>query len=208
VLDPRAVIDRLDAMEKSFSLAGPIPSSPPKDKRGWEMKTPGDSPSAKINKTHGPQRETHLEPSVTAVLDHPPQDNPSIPLSEDRVQSAWPGFIKDIEKEKQFLAAAMEEAQVSLNNRGLILSFNKTFNYQLIQKSLDILSPLLIRHFGKSVQLETRLDPQKSSPPKIPSYKEPSPKLSEYEEVDPQKLGPDVQKVLKHFPGTLKRLKS
>ncbi len=115
-----------------------------------------------------------------------------------------------------------------VQGEGLLLSFQKVFHQQMVVRSIEILKPIFTKRFGRFVPINTRLEkPSKEGNPATGEgierrggvYDTPSAKISSpvaepslvpteepaFEEIAPAEAGTDVQKALKHFPGTIKK---
>lgn len=142
----------------------------------------------------------------------------------ETVVNQWGSFLHDVSEKKAALGAALEDAHVSATEKGLKLTFKKSFQQQMVFTSKEILKPLFLERFGHFPELETAVEIAPVKPPEAPlspplprpSFAEPKqPPMpeekkgedTEYEEIAPHQTSSDVQKVLKHFPGTLKREK-
>jgi len=224
VLNPREILARLENLEKG---GGTSPSDRPSMLRRSSGDVPPFTPSidnsnrqnvaasegsviaSEAKQSHGiasPAREQQRVRNDTN-----PAPSPSVDIA-----SLWPGYLEEIGREKQVLASALEEAEVSLSDGRLWLTFQNSFSKDLVQRSEDYLKSFLSNHLGKPLAVQTTLKPaerktkaEKPAPPKAPEPRdgEDAPDPKSYQEIPPEKLGEDVQKVLKHFPGVVKKEK-
>ncbi len=140
------------------------------------------------------------------------------------VSSFWPQLLTDIGKEKHALASALEDADVSLTNSTLHLAFGKAFSRDMVQRSNGYLKSVLASHLGREVQITMTVTPPnpnaKAPPAAAPtigqghslssgaeSATEPTgrPERKVYHEIPHDQVGEDIQRVLKHFPGVVKK---
>jgi hypothetical protein len=132
------------------------------------------------------------------------------------VHTGWAKFVDAVAEKKVTLAATLEEGTVSVRGKSIVLSFTKQFSQQLVIRSMEILAPLLIEHFGPEVSLETKLEqtapsaaankPAVRVAEKANSLQPPPERsASNFEEVSSADVDDKIQKVLKYFPGTLKK---
>jgi hypothetical protein len=163
---------------------------------------------------------TQGEGEPTPTASHKPESlTSSSTLSPD-----WQSFVDAIAQTKPSLATALEEAAVTMTDDRVTLAFEKNFPQETVTRAVDMLQTAFKSQFNRSVTFETRLDktiskPAGSSPANATAGPAPSsaavrrpelpplPDALELEEVSPTEAGGDIQKALKHFPGTLKREK-
>ena len=136
------------------------------------------------------------------------------------IHAGWASFVNLVAEQKMTLASALEEASVTVRDRQIILSFTKQFSQQLVIRSMEVLAPLLVSTFGHDVSIETRLEHNSQAPKETvrPSFasastaqNQPAPAAKPidpgptFEEVSSTEADDQVQKVLKYFPGKLKK---
>ncbi len=164
--------------------------------------------------------ETSVKAPAVSVANAPavsPEAAVADPAPID-IYALWPGLMQEMGKEKQSLASALEEAEVVLEDSKLQIAFDKVFSRDLAQRFDSYLKAFFLTHLGKPVQIHSTLRPKDSKaaaeskmPKKSASFEEDEkaaplhPKL--YREVAPENLGEDIHRVLKHFPGVVKKEK-
>jgi len=242
ILDTRSLLARLDQLQ-----AGPPPAaiyrspqtstSPTQGTPSIEKKNP--QPSVGFKPPSSQPREskqfvptpvvpttvvpTTVVPTTVAsasVSPTPVMANYRLePQLKETILMGWGQLVEEISKDKHVLAAALEEATLSMTDTSIQLLFNKSFSQQLVSRSMDLIKPYFLRQFNVLFPIESKMaSPQSkstSSTPPLPSeahsrspyHKIEPPKEQEthFEEVSSDQMGPDVQKALKHFPGVLKR---
>ncbi|MBV9080836.1 MAG: DNA polymerase III subunit gamma/tau [Elusimicrobia bacterium] len=208
-LDPRLLIERLEKLERQ----GPVPAktfsnAPPSAPERTVSSAPR-SPAAAV---------PAARPAAPSVREPAPPPEPAAPAAAEPAPvfkgdpiDGWPAFVDAVAAEKPTLAGALEEARVSVEGGKLLLTFSRSFSQDLIQRSVDLLKPLIARHLGKAWPLEFRLEkaPASAAPAK-PAPRPPvdsvDPEVAErLVEVKPEDAGTAAQRALKHFPGTVKK---
>ena len=119
----------------------------------------------------------------------------------------WSLFTREIAQNKASLGGALDDARVQVENGRLVLIFSSTFNADMVQRSLDVLKPVMIRHFGAAVPFEGRVE-KPAAPASKPPSRAAAPPVGTPEtfiEAKADEAGADVQRALKHFPGTVKK---
>ena len=218
-IDPKILIERLEKME------GRHPTSPP----DVILRTPKATEESHLSLSK-PQRQ---DPSPLAQDDKSMRGNPrpsatalkEPPVTAANIQNGWANFVNTVAEQKVSLAAALEEAAVTVRDNQIILTFHKQFNQQLVIRSMEVLAPLLMTHFGPDVSIETKLahtvshstDAKGTIPhPASKGQSSLSAKESEktrpeegsrFEEVAPADIDEQIRKVMQYFPGTLKKEK-
>ncbi|OVE77589.1 hypothetical protein BVX98_02380 [bacterium F11] len=193
-----------------------LPKSFPTPPKGMEGTQKGAS-------TFLPQQKSSSEgPSLSSqstALATPPPSTSKIgkiePLLKETIQTHWSHFIDDVAKIKQSLASTLEEATLSFSETSLILEFDKTFSEQMVNRSLALLESPFLNRFHVLLSIQTKSIPKAAGAPrsKTPQTLEARPRIVApppeptllYEDVSPKDVEPDVQRVLKFFPGALKR---
>jgi hypothetical protein len=160
------------------------------------------------------------KPEIASAPAAPRNDKPK-PPAEDKPPAfaetnldGWNDWITDVAQIRDALAAALEESRPALTGKILVLTFSKPFHEQMVTRSLEALKPSLAKHFGPGVTIETRLvaapapaAAAKSSLETIPTTKAEREEMqsADWDDVATEKVGSDIQKALRHFPGGLKK---
>ncbi len=214
-LDPRTLVERLEKLEKSR------PSVPASQTIAAVIPLVAPPPAFNVPAA---QTETKVanEKEISKPLSSPSVKQSTQEWNSDRqeaVRSGWEDFVNEVAQTKQGLAAALDGVGLQVTENGIFLTFSKSFNQQMVARSLDMLKSLLQTKFGIVPAIETKVgildpslsspaSPQKPPPPSSVQVSQPEPKeQTAFEELSPQEVGADVQKALKHFPGILKREK-
>jgi hypothetical protein len=194
-MDPRVMLDRLEKLSTapSASPAVQAPTAPPAApaQKSWERPAPRE-------------REVPPQARESAPI---PAAGPSEPQA---VLDAWNAFVADVSKAKMSLGSALEDAKISVENNHVVLTFSRAFNQETFQRSTDILKPIMTRHFGGPLTLDSRVDKTPAKPAAAPSAApvRPAPPAETPEtfvEMKAEEMNPDVQRALKHFPGVAKK---
>lgn len=212
-LDAASLVDRLEKMA-SVSPMAPVASLPPNAPFKREEPLP----------RFGPPKMTPPPPvSTTSAAAAPPVSpaKPAAPdtdtISDKELKAGWPEFINDVSAVKGTVAASLVDAAPASDGKHVTLTFSKSFHHDMVQKSLDLLKPIFMQRFGATPPIETRVDksaapadpsPAASAPPRAaapPSLPPATDEPEMFEEVSPAEVNPDIQKALKHFPGTVKK---
>lgn len=205
VLDPRIILERLEKLEKTPPVS---PSLAPERPQPIPKITAAPKPEIvkETKKMNGPQAQAATQ--ATMIKEQAPPST----WSESTVMAKWPEITHAISEQKLSLAAAMDEASVTFNNRGMVLTFGKSFNRDLVERSLGLISPHFQKEFGNSFQIETRFNAElmpvkKESPLLMPEkaavpIEQPD---DQFEEISPESASPEIKNILNHFSGTLKK---
>ncbi len=211
-VDPRLVMERLEKLAAS-APAAPAVSAPTAAPAGWRSApvappAPRSSfaPSSPPASAPGaaPARPLASEPRPPA----PARADAAAPMPLENVAAVWSVFAEDVGRVKMSLGSALEDARPRVENGRLVLVFSSSFNADMVQRSSEILKPVMLRHFGAAVPFEPRVEkPAGSAPPKPATRSSaPPPETPEtFVETKPEEAGEDVQRALKHFPGTVKK---
>lgn len=209
-LDPRALLERLERLEKSTPAGPPSPArsapapAPAAPRPIMERPTAPARP-APVVKTPPPAELPATEPTPTAHT-----ENASDVLDQ------WPAFLQHVAQKKQALATALEEGRPRWSNGRLSIVLTKSFHHQMAQRSTNVLIASFQEFFGRPVSFELELEeaPAKpadpaplAAPPPREMREEKEPPEDAFEEVPANDVGAEMQKALKHFPGVLKREK-
>jgi DNA polymerase-3 subunit gamma/tau len=204
-------IDPLLLMEKiqKLSASGPSFSAPPASAPAprFEVKVQTPPPMKTVP---APQKQPEPASTVKSTV----ALNSS--LTQEALLEGWAHFINQVGLVKTSLAAGLEEANPEWKQNILILSFGKKFTLDMVSRSVDIIKPLFEKQYSVPATFEFRLDktltPPPSAAPSTPTPFTPSVKsLHEdevFESIKPDQVSPDIERALKHFPGTVKKSKS
>jgi hypothetical protein len=112
----------------------------------------------------------------------------------------------------------LEQAQTEMTGTALVLTFDKTFNHDMANRSIETIREQLHKKFGSGIFVELRLvkptaAPVSAAQPAAPATNSLSvsrdmierESSESFDTVAPDKLSPEAQKALKHFPGPVKR---
>ena len=118
-------------------------------------------------------------------------------------------------RKKMSLGNALSEAAVQWDGNRLILTFEKSFNMNLVQRSMDVVAARVESHMGKRMEISTVHTPASKTPrprPAAHGSAAPSEPMEEAEEemetITADQADDAVKNATQHFPGTLKRIKS
>ncbi len=156
-------------------------------------------------------------PATTPSTPVPAPVTSSSGVSAQIALGSWSSFISDVATVKASLASALEQAIVADDGGRLLLRFDKVFNHDMVNRSMDTLKDLFTKRFGAWIPMDLKIEKTAmpaSPPPAVTARPAPSPTLAvnvassdNFEEVKPTETSAGVQKALKHFPGTVKREK-
>ncbi len=222
-LDARALIERLEQLEKqtppttlrssgSLSLQGEGRGEGPA-KAAPVSASPHPSPLPE-GRGNTPVFKTPAPVSVAAI--------PAGDVSAESVVASWDSFVNEVAQTKGLLATALEQAVPSVQGGRVLLTVDKIFNNDMLNRSMDVIKIFLQKKFGGVVPVDVRLEkavslslqgegrgegPVKAAPASFP-HPSPLPEgrgNDNLEEVQPADAGAAAQKALKHFPGVVKR---
>ncbi|MCG3204213.1 MAG: DNA polymerase III subunit gamma/tau [Elusimicrobia bacterium] len=207
-LDPRMLIERLEKLEKSTppssSLSSTASAIPQKTFRTTDLAL-------------SPSRSTEKTPQPKEVPSH----ESFRPVTKDlsaKIVSSWENLVDQISKSKGSLGTALGAAAPEAHQDRITLTFDKLFNHDMVQRSMDILKGFIEKQFGTCPAIDLKIeklpDPEKPPTPAAKSATAPAPASNRsmelndsFEEIKPAEATSAVQKALKHFPGTVKREK-
>jgi DNA polymerase-3 subunit gamma/tau len=223
-IDPRALLDRLDKLEK----AGPTSVAPPVK----PMPTAVPSPF-RVWVAEGRERATSAPPSLNPVPALSPTPAAALtptlslkgegaeeapPVGNSGLEQAYADFLRETAKTKASLATGLENAQVRTDENRLTLVFDKKFHHDMVLRSKDTIVSDLSQRTGRPVAVEFKIEaapaqetahaaarPAPPPPSARPSLREEAD--DRFEELKPQDTSAEIQKALKHFPGAVKREK-
>ncbi|MFN0117532.1 MAG: DNA polymerase III subunit gamma/tau [Elusimicrobiota bacterium] len=206
VWDVREILNRLEQLEKS----GPA--------------TPAITPTTTItNSFMGAKVGIQtIKPKEITQSQAPVAKAPKT-LADDGIKTKppasdfnWTEFLDEVLKVKMTLGSTLQEAKYEMTQQGVQLSVQSSFHQDLLTRSMDILKSTAMKLFGSTPTFIITVDKttSKDTKPKN-SLTNPGtsslaklPEADDLEEVSSTDIDPELQKALKHFPGTLKREKS
>lgn len=223
-VDPRELIERL---EKISSGSSPVSAS---------SSASGVTPSRFTNAPE-PMRPSFRAPAAQTTPSTPPSaPSPTIttakpvsakpakgPISKEILEAGWADFLTDLANKKGVLQGAFEGVSPVLEGGQLTLTFSRSFSYDLVNRSIDLIKQTFTERFSTQPIFDLKLDktmaPAPSSaaaayttstpaPTPTPRPNTPISADEHFEDALPNEITPDVQKALKHFPGTVKKGKS
>ncbi len=217
-VDARALIERLEKIEKSGIQLSPAVFSSPLGGEGRERTVRSAPTLAERLPAPSPRPQgAGLQPSSQPVATSAPAAPKSAEApSNDTVLAGWSSFLADLAKVRGSLATALEQASLQSFGDRLLLTFDKTFNYDMANRSIETIKSVFIAKFGAWAPIDMKLEKPAApvavaAAPAVSEMHRPAPTSvhviadDNFEEVSPDKVTSDVQKALKHFPGTVKR---
>ena len=223
-IDPRVVLERLERISGAAPAPAAPPSSLPAQSAGWRAPAPqAHQPTPAWQKAPAPPSAPPAVPASTPTMtgaprasEVPPQAREAVPApaganDPQSILNAWADFVADVTSTKVSLGSALEDAKISIENNRVVLTFSRSFSHDTFQRSSDVLRPIMTRHFGGPVTIDSRIEktpPKPASAVAAPAPARPAPPSETpdtFVEVKPDELNPDAQRALKHFPGVVKK---
>lgn len=213
-VDPRELIERLDKISVGTPIASaPAPVVAPRF-------TAPSEPARPSFKTSAPASSVEPAPIAKSPAPKASGDRPTNgSITKEALEAGWIDFISDLANKKGVLQGAFEGVVPVLDGSTLTLTFGKSFSYDLVNRSLDLIKQTFAARYGTQPIFDVRLDkslaPSPSKSPEDRPAPTPTPRPTapisvdeNFEDALPNEITPDIQKALKHFPGTVKKGKS
>lgn len=204
VLDARSLVEQLNELKKTGGNGRATVQQFPPRAAPRPKPAPPPSRSEQTRASIGFAGPSVAAASPSSVTVAPPV------LSETEMEAKWPVFLASLEKQQEFLASVLEEADAAFSGSAITLTFQKAFSENRVKRSLPILKSCLESHFGRDFEIQTNTLPlKKTSVPAttsaVPPASSPAKDESLMEDVPPGEWGDEIKKAVEYFPGRVRR---